>query len=147
MSHYPLANTSSLTTGRRDRIVMAREPCYSPRIRDCSIRQTQDTHYYYSYLSRPMTAAVCNISLMHEIDLSEGGDNPARAKRTRHDFPRPIYNASSACALNCSGAANSCECVRSRAIVGVVIFSRTIFKTQSVHSGFTIRVVDPILLV
>ena len=40
--------------------------------------------------------------LMHEIDGSEGVDDPPPVKRTRRVFPRPTYKASSACALRCS---------------------------------------------
>ena len=37
---------------------------------DCSIRQSQNTHY--SYLSRTRTGTICDMSLfMHEIDGSE----------------------------------------------------------------------------
>ena len=69
------------------------------------------TTYYYSYLSRTRTAAVCDMSLlMREIDGSRGEDYPARVKRTRRVF-RPTYKASSACALRCPFAANLCECV------------------------------------
>ena len=35
--------------------------------------------------------------LVHEIDGSEGEDKPRRVKRTRHDIPRPTYQASSEC--------------------------------------------------
>ena len=70
------------------------------------------------------TAAVCDMLFMHEIDGSDGEDNPPRVKRTRRVFPRPTYEASSACALRCSGAANSRECVRSQATAVVDHFSR-----------------------
>ena len=83
--------------------------------------------------------------LMHKIDGSEGGDSPPRVKRTRRVFPRPTYKAPSACALRCSGAANSCEYVRDRAIAAVIIFLENFVKIQSLNSGFMIKVVNPIL--
>ena len=78
-------------------------------------------------LSRTMTAAVCDMPLtllMREIYGSEGEHNPPRVKRTRCAFPRPTYKASSACALRCSGAENSCVYVRGRAIAVVDFFLR-----------------------
>ena len=68
--------------------------------------------------------------LMHEIDKSEGEDNPPRVKRTRRGLPRPTYKVSSACALRCSGAANSCKYVRSRAIAVVKYFSRELLENN-----------------
>ena len=59
--------------------------------------------------------------MMHEINGSEGEHNRLRVKRTRRVFPRPTYKASSACALTCSGRANS---VRTRAIAFVDFFPR-----------------------
>ena len=60
--------------------------------------------------------------MMLEIDGSEGEDDPPCLKRTRRGFPRPTYEASSVCALRCSGAANLRVYVRSRAIAAVDYF-------------------------
>ena len=76
---------------------------------------------------------VYDMSLMHEIDGSEGEGSPPRVKRTRRVFPRPTYNASSACALRCSGAANSCEYVRGRAIAVVDYFSREVCSKTNLY--------------
>ena len=76
--------------------------------------------------------------LMHEIDGSEGRDNPPHVKRTRRVFPRPIYKASSACALRCSSAANSCENAVERSPL-LIIFHEGFVKKQSVYSGSIIR--------
>ena len=61
---------------------------------------------------------------MHKIDGSEGEDINPRVMRARRVFPRPTYKAYSACALTCSGAANSCEYVRGRAIAVIDYISR-----------------------
>ena len=81
-------------------------------------------------------------SLMHEIDGREGGENPPRLERTWRVFHRPIYKASSACALRFSGAANSCEYVRSRAVAVVDYIWQE--PPPPVNSGLIARVVDPI---
>ena len=65
-------------------------------------------------------------------------------KRTRHVFLRPTYKASSAYALRCSGAANSCEYAVERSPL-VIILRETFVEKTSVNLGFIIRVVDPIL--
>ena len=70
------------------------------------------------------TAAICDMSLTHEIDGSEEEGNTPRVKRTRRGFPRPTFNASSVCALRCSGVVNSCVYVRSRAIPLLIIFRK-----------------------
>ena len=52
-----------------------------------SFAKQRDAHDDYSYLSRTRTAAVCDVSLlMHEIDGSEGEDNPPIVKRTSRAF-------------------------------------------------------------
>ena len=94
---------------------------------------------------RGQPAAVCDMSLlMHEIDRSKGEDNPPRAKRTWRVLPRPTHKASSACALRCSGVANSWEYVVERSPL-LITFREAFVKKQYVNSGFIIRVVDPIL--
>ena len=121
---------------------------HSRRSRDCTIRQIQrHTLLLLVFIkdedSRRLRHAVY---FMHEIDGSEGEDSPPRVKHTRRVFPRPTYKASSACAVRCSGAANSCVYVRVRAIAVVDYVSRELlFKNLSANSGFMIRVVDPIL--
>ena len=67
--------------------------------------------------------------LMHDIDGSEGRDNPPHVKRTRRVFPRPIYKASSACALRCSSAANSCENAVERSPLLIIFHEGFVKKT------------------
>ena len=61
-------------------VTSTRDPCYSPRSRDCGICQTfnADTHKHF-LLSRTRTAAVCDMSLLlaHEIDDSGGRRQPS----------------------------------------------------------------------
>ena len=72
-----------------------------------------ETHTNCTLSSNTKTAAVCDMSLlMHEIDGSEGEDNPSRVN-TRV-FPRSTYKASSASMLRCSGPANSYQYVVER---------------------------------
>ena len=74
---------------------------------------------------------------MHEIDESEREYNPPCVKRTRRVFPRSNYIVSSACALRCSGAANSCEYVRGRATAGLlIIFRENFVKQTTCKAGF-----------
>ena len=132
VSRLSLTHASGLTTSRWDRIVMVTNtralPLSSQSRLPLSIRQTETHTTYYSYLSRTRPAAFCDLSLlMHDIDRSQGEGNPARVKRTRRVFPRPTDKASSACALRCSGAANSGECVRNRAIEFVADFVSRVF--------------------
>ena len=82
--------------------------------------------------------------LMHEIDGSEGEDKPPRVKRTRRVFPRPTDNASSARALRCSRAANSCEYVVERSPL-LITFHGGLVKQSVKSSSLRIRVVVPIL--
>ena len=96
-------------------------------------------HSYLSSMAR--TAAVCDMSLLtHEIDGSEGADNPPGVKRTRRVFLRPTDEASSACAeILWYGEPVR---VRSRAIAVVDCFARTLSKKRFVNSGFIVRVVE-----
>ena len=78
------------------------------------------THTHYPLSSRTRTTAICEMPLLvHEIDGSEGEDNPPRAKRIRRVFPRPIAK------LHLRGELVR---VRSRAIAVVDYFARTLFQ-------------------
>ena len=72
---------------------------------------------------------------MYEIDGCEREDNPPRLKRKRRVFPRPTYKASSACALRCAGAANSCEYVHGGAIAVVIIFRENFVQKSTCKFG------------
>ena len=72
---------------------------------------------------------------MHEIDRSEGEDNPPRVKRTRRVFPRHTCKASSACALRCSGRANSWEYVVERSPL-LIIFHEGFLQKPICKFGF-----------
>ena len=81
VSRYPLTHTSGLTTCRWDRTVMltARVLPPSSKLRSHHSPRTENTLFNTRiYLSRTRTAAVCDMSLlMHEIDGSEGEDQPS----------------------------------------------------------------------
>ena len=80
---------------------------------------------------QPATACDICMSLMPDIDGSEGEDNPPRMKRTRRVFPRPTYKASSACALRCSVARNSWEYVVERSPLLIILHEGFLQETTS----------------
>ena len=146
MSSYSLAHISGSTTSRWGRTVVVATTRALPPSSQSRLQHSPNTNTLYTNLSRTRTAAVCDMSLlMHEIDGSEGEDNPRRVKRTRRGFPHPTYKASSACALRCSGAINSCEYYVVERSLLLIIFCENFVEKQSVlYSGFIIRVVDSI---
>ena len=111
------------------------------------LQSSPNIHTTHSYLSRARTAAVRDMSLvMHEIDESEGDDNPPHVKRTRRVFPRPTFKESFICVcgemLWCSELVRVCTWSNDRR--SSICFATTSFKNRYV-SGFIIRIVYPIL--
>ena len=102
-----------------------REPCHSPRSRDCTIRQALDIHYYHSYLSDEDSRRLRHVLADARDRRGRGERQPSsREVHTAYFLSRPTNKASSACALSCSGAADTCACVRHRAIAVVDYFLR-----------------------
>ena len=135
MSRYPPAHTSDRTTCRWDHVVMVTTTRALPLSSQSRLQHSPntETHTTTTRICRGRgQPPICNMSFwMHEIDGNNGEDNPPRVKRTRRVFPRPIYEASSARALRCSGVANSCEYVRGRAIAVVDCFSRELCSKKN----------------
>ena len=131
MFRYPLAHTSGLTGSQWDRRVIVTTTRALPLSSQSRLQHSPNTRTYTTTTTTILVFVDDEDSrrLQHVVvhardprERGEGEDNP----RTRRVFPHPTYpayKAPSACALRCSGAANTCECVRSRAIAVADCFS------------------------